>query len=62
MHLVMKHFMNICMKEKMTKVLFSRDGGMFLVVESGFILLDALLLTKCLGRTQPKMQCHLNLC
>ena len=51
MHLVTKISMNICTKEKMTKVLFSRDGGMFLVVENGFILLDALLLTKCLGRT-----------
>ena len=51
MHLVTKISMNICMKEKTTKVLFSRDGGMFLVVENGFILPDALLLTKCLGRT-----------
>ena len=62
MHLVTNISMNICTKEKMTKVLFLRDGGMFLVVENGFILLDALLLIKCLGRTQPKMQCPPNLC
>ena len=53
--------MNICMREKMIKALFLRDGGMLMAVENGFIRRDALSQTKFLALIQPKKRCHQNL-
>ena len=45
----------------MTRVLFLRDGGMFMAVGNGFIRRDALSQIKFLALIQQKKQYHQNL-